>query len=128
MTALMISVLSAALLTAPSPTPLTMALGWQDAKASTATPAQERDLVCNMTVDVAKAKADGRTSEYKGKTYYFCNDSCKKQFDADPAKYIEQKKGDEAQSMSASGGCCCMNNGMSKGMAAGGGMCCRRMR
>ncbi|TET13505.1 MAG: YHS domain-containing protein, partial [Dehalococcoidia bacterium] len=28
------------------------------------------------------------TSEYKGKTYYFCAPGCKKAFDADPEKYL----------------------------------------
>lgn len=34
------------------------------------------------------AKAAGK-SVYKGKTYYFCCPSCKKQFDKDPAKYVK---------------------------------------
>nr|MBP7571312.1 YHS domain-containing protein [Acidobacteriota bacterium] len=28
-------------------------------------------------------------SEHEGKTYYFCSDSCKKKFDADPKKYVQ---------------------------------------
>jgi YHS domain-containing protein len=48
----------------------------------------ERDLVCDMDVDAARAKAAGRTTLRDGKTYYFCSDQCKKQFDADPAKYV----------------------------------------
>jgi Cu(I)/Ag(I) efflux system membrane fusion protein len=48
----------------------------------------ERDLVCGMDVDAARAKAAGRTSQHDGKAYYFCSDHCKKQFDADPAKYV----------------------------------------
>jgi YHS domain-containing protein len=38
-------------------------------------------------VDQKRATAAGRTSEYKGATYYFCSDGCKKDFDKDPAKY-----------------------------------------
>ena len=34
----------------------------------------ERDVVCGMNVDPAKAAA---TSEYNGKTYYFCAKVCK---------------------------------------------------
>ena len=46
----------------------------------------ERDVVCGMNVDPAKAAA---TSEYNGKTYYFCAKACKNKFDADPGKYAE---------------------------------------
>ena len=44
-----------------------------------------KDPVCNMVVD---EKAAAATSEYKGKTYYFCAPGCKKAFDADPEKYL----------------------------------------
>ena len=44
-----------------------------------------KDTVCKMEVDEKTAAA---TSEYKGKTYYFCATGCKKAFDADPEKYI----------------------------------------
>jgi Cu+-exporting ATPase len=46
----------------------------------------ERDVVCGMNVDPAKAAA---TSEYNGKTYYFCAQSCKQKFDANPKQYAE---------------------------------------
>jgi Cu+-exporting ATPase len=41
-----------------------------------------------MEVDERKAAA---TSEYKGKTYYFCTPGCKKAFDADPEKYYDMR-------------------------------------
>ncbi|HEU4891618.1 MAG TPA: YHS domain-containing protein [Vicinamibacterales bacterium] len=44
----------------------------------------EKDVVCGMQVDPAKAVA---TSQYGGKTYYFCSKSCKSRFDANPGKY-----------------------------------------
>jgi Cu+-exporting ATPase len=44
----------------------------------------ERDVVCGMQVDPSKAAG---TSEYNGKTYYFCAKTCKTKFDANPAKY-----------------------------------------
>jgi YHS domain-containing protein len=44
-----------------------------------------KDPVCNMECDEKTAPAK---SEYKGKTYYFCAQGCKKAFDADPEKYI----------------------------------------
>ena len=46
----------------------------------------ERDVVCGMQVDPAKAAA---TSEYNGKTYYFCAKVCKTNFDANPAQYTK---------------------------------------
>ena len=47
-----------------------------------------KDPVCNMDVDEAKAKY---TSTYKGKTYYFCSEGCKKAFDRDPEKYAAER-------------------------------------
>ena len=44
------------------------------------------DPVCKMQVDEAKAAA---TSEYNGKTYYFCATGCKAKFDANPAQYTK---------------------------------------
>ncbi len=44
------------------------------------------DPICKMTVDEKTAKF---TSEFKGRTYYFCAPGCKKKFDTDPAKYAE---------------------------------------
>ena len=45
----------------------------------------ERDVVCGMQVDPAKAAA---TSDYNGKTYYFCAKVCKTKFDAAPGAYL----------------------------------------
>ena len=45
-----------------------------------------KDPVCGMTVDEKKAAG---TSEYKGKTYYFCAKGCKVAFDKDPEKYLK---------------------------------------
>jgi Cu+-exporting ATPase len=44
----------------------------------------ERDVVCGMQMDPAKAV--GR-SEHDGKTYYFCSKSCKDRFDANPSQF-----------------------------------------
>src|SRR5258708_39597857 len=46
---------------------------------------KEKDPVCGMMVDPARAKA---THEHAGKTYYFCCTGCKEKFTADPAKYL----------------------------------------
>jgi YHS domain-containing protein len=45
------------------------------------------DPVCKMEVDEQKAAA---TSEYQGKTIYFCAVGCKKKFDENPKKYASQ--------------------------------------
>ena len=47
----------------------------------------ERDVICGMQVDPAKAAGE---SEYQGKKYYFCAKSCKAKFDAEPAKYAQK--------------------------------------
>src|SRR3984957_5105186 len=45
----------------------------------------ERDPVCGMTVDAARAAAQ---VVYAGKTYYFCCAGCADKFRAEPAKYL----------------------------------------
>lgn len=45
------------------------------------------DPVCGMTVDPAKAAGK---SEYKGVTYYFCSDHCKRKFDAGPEEALKK--------------------------------------
>jgi YHS domain-containing protein len=53
-----------------------------------------KDLVCGMTIDPQTAAA---TSEYKGKTYYFCAKGCKVAFDKNPEKYVAGEGGSEKQ-------------------------------
>jgi YHS domain-containing protein len=43
------------------------------------------DPVCNMQVDEEDAEF---TTEYDGKTYYFCLESCKEEFETDPEEYL----------------------------------------
>lgn len=50
--------------------------------------ASERDPVCGMQVDPAKAAAK---STYEGKNYYFCSAGCKKAFDANPGAFVKDK-------------------------------------
>ena len=45
-----------------------------------------RDPVCGMELQEEDVVAK---SDYKGKTYYFCEASCKTKFDKDPDKYIK---------------------------------------
>ena len=46
--------------------------------------AKVQDPVCGMTIDSESAAA---TSQYEGRTVYFCATSCKEKFDADPSRY-----------------------------------------
>ncbi len=48
------------------------------------------DPVCGMELDENKAKAEGKTATYNGRTYYFCSDECKRKFDKNPGKYTRQ--------------------------------------
>ena len=49
----------------------------------------ELDPVCGMMVNPDEAAG---TSEYKGKTCYFCAPGCKRDFDKDPEKYLSEAK------------------------------------
>ncbi len=48
------------------------------------------DPVCGMEVDEVRAETLGLTSVFKGKTYYFCSEECKEEFDNNPEKFIEE--------------------------------------
>ena len=43
------------------------------------------DPVCGMEIEEREAKS---TSTYDGETYYFCSETCRKQFDRNPRKYV----------------------------------------
>ncbi len=45
------------------------------------------DPVCGMKIDPATATIK---SEYKGQTYVFCSQGCKKSFEKDPEKHVGQ--------------------------------------
>ncbi len=49
----------------------------------------EKDPVCGMMVDPARAAGH---AEYKGRTYYFCNPRCEQKFKADPEAYVDGAK------------------------------------
>ena len=53
-----------------------------------------KDQVCGMQVEEAKTAV---TTDYKGKTFYFCGLSCQAKFVKDPQKYADGK---------SSSGCC----------------------
>ena len=54
------------------------------------------DPVCGMTVDEKKAAA---VSTYNGKTYCFCARGCKVQFDKNPEKFLNAKRGEQGHGM-----------------------------
>ncbi len=58
-----------------------------------------KDLVCDMDVDEKTAKWK---TTYQGKTYYFCAPGCKKEFEANPQKYVSGTSGGHGHSS-----CCC---------------------
>jgi Cu(I)/Ag(I) efflux system membrane fusion protein len=49
--------------------------------------AVHKDPVCGMEVEPDKSTPK---SEYRGKTYYFCSDHCKREFDKNPAKFLDK--------------------------------------
>ena len=51
-----------------------------------------KDPVCGMYVEEAKARMAGRTNDYKGATYYFCSEKCRRHFEKDPMKFAEKGK------------------------------------
>jgi Cu+-exporting ATPase len=47
-----------------------------------------KDLVCGMDVD--PRAADAIKAHYFGRTYYFCSDKCRKDFEANPRRYVHE--------------------------------------
>jgi predicted phosphoribosyltransferase/YHS domain-containing protein len=50
---------------------------------------QQKDPVCGMNVDSNQAED---TSDYQGKTYYFCSEDCKQRFDEDPKQFTRRQE------------------------------------
>jgi xanthine dehydrogenase accessory factor len=48
-------------------------------------PGEAIDPVCGMTVEVAGAR---HVAGYGGQDYYFCCPACKREFEAEPEKYV----------------------------------------
>ncbi len=46
------------------------------------------DPVCGMQIEPERAAAK---VEYQGQTYWFCSESCRKKFEAQPARYAHPK-------------------------------------
>lgn len=51
-------------------------------------PARTIDPVCGMDVEPGRTKL---VSVHKGHSYWFCAESCRRAFEADPNKYVEPK-------------------------------------
>jgi P-type Cu+ transporter len=49
----------------------------------------DRDPVCQMDVEKSSAVA---TAQYRGETFYFCSEECKKKFEADPERYVSRSE------------------------------------
>ena len=56
-----------------------------------------KDLVCGMDVDENNPPF---TAVYKGKTYYFCCNSCKREFEREPEKFLKKTSNHSHQSPS----------------------------
>jgi YHS domain-containing protein/multidrug efflux pump subunit AcrA (membrane-fusion protein) len=56
-------------------------------------PGLVKDPVSGLNVDESKAKAAGLVSPYQGKTYFFYNIHFKRNFDAEPGRYVSKKAG-----------------------------------
>ena len=54
-----------------------------------ATAAPALDPVCGMHVDAKEAGAAGRTATHGDHAFFFCSDSCKQRFVADPSRYAK---------------------------------------
>ena len=52
------------------------------------TPIKTIDPVCGMEVEPGRTKL---VALYKGKSYWFCAEGCRKAFETDPGKYLETK-------------------------------------
>jgi YHS domain-containing protein len=47
-----------------------------------------KDPVCGMQVDEQKAAAK---TKYGNRDYYFCSQDCKRQFEQNPERYVQQQ-------------------------------------
>jgi YHS domain-containing protein len=46
------------------------------------------DPVCGMDLEESAGEDDSEKSEYKGTTYYFCSEDCRKQFESNPQQFV----------------------------------------
>src|SRR5882724_4111752 len=67
---------------------------------TTSATAPERDPVCGMNVDPARAKY---VHEQGGKKYYFCCAACVEKFKANPSRYLNRSASSELVRLGAPG-------------------------
>jgi Cu+-exporting ATPase len=75
-------------------------------------PERVLDPVCGMTVEVARAEADGLTVEYDGRTYAFCRPGCLRAFREEPATYAAKAQAAHAISVPVDRGTPVIDEGM----------------
>ncbi len=75
-------------------------------------PERVLDPVCGMTVDVARAEADGLTLEHAGRTWAFCRAGCRRAFLEDPGSYTARAEAAHAISVPAAGRLPVIDEGM----------------
>jgi Cu+-exporting ATPase len=75
-------------------------------------PERVLDPVCGMTVDVARAEADGLTLEYDGRTYAFCRTGCLRAFREEAATYAAKAQAAHAISVPVERGTPVIDEGM----------------
>jgi len=62
---------------------------------------RSKDPVCGMEVDETAARSEGRTTEFDGRTYFFCAPRCKESFEKDPSSFLKGQGGRAAPGESA---------------------------
>jgi len=51
------------------------------------------NVLHNMDVDEARARAAGKVSEHGGRSWYFCSDGCRDRFAASPGRFATAGEG-----------------------------------
>ena len=64
----------------------------QRAQNGTTGQGMAKDPSCGMEVEINAASRAGRQSDYADSRYYFCSDSCKRKFDANPQEQLKKAK------------------------------------
>ena len=57
---------------------------------------RSKDPICGMEVDEMAARSEGRTTEFDGRTYFFCSPRCKEAFEKDPSSFLKGQGGRSA--------------------------------
>ena len=70
------------------------------------------DPVCGMTVDVARAEADGLTIEHAGRTYAFCRSGCLRAFQEEPDAFAAKAEQVPAGTVQQANGLPVIDDGM----------------